>query len=207
MGLVLCPPLSRLLSKHLSIHLSFVSSCQLLRICVVNANMGRPSGKRNITHVDLTLSDDESSSPGRTPKHPRAVNGQRLGETAAFVPLSQSSQTYAAEDDDDEQAAGQIMGTQGADDAMSSNAMLYGELPSKIVGVRFYNGYATIGEHVILRREPTNPYDRNAIKVLNVMGAQIGHIPRNMAARLAGYMVGVPGNPSYHLWRQLVADN
>lgn len=153
--------------------------------------MARTRGKRNIDHVDLTSNDDDNSSPGRTPKYPRAGSGQRLGQSTAFVPLSQSSQNYAA-DEEDEDAAGQVMGTQGADDSLSSNSILYGEMPSKIVGVRFYDGYATIGEHVILQRQPTNPYDRNAIRALNVMGAQIGHIPRFMAAKLAEYMVGVP---------------
>lgn len=40
-----------------------------------------------------------------------------------------------------------------------------------------------------LQRDPGNQYDRNAIQVNNVMGAQIGHIPRQVAAKLAGYMV------------------
>ena len=57
------------------------------------------------------------------------------------------------------------------------------------MGVRFYSGHASVGERVFLRREPSNQYDRNAIKVENVMGAQIGHIPRNVAADLAKYMV------------------
>jgi SWI/SNF-related matrix-associated actin-dependent regulator of chromatin subfamily A3 len=39
-----------------------------------------------------------------------------------------------------------------------------------------------------VRREPNNQYDRNAIRVLNVQGAQIGHIPRGPAAKLAPYM-------------------
>lgn len=62
-------------------------------------------------------------------------------------------------------------------------------MPTKIVGVRFYNGQATIGERVLLIREPNNPYDRNAIQVKNVMGNQVGHIGRNIAAKLAAYMV------------------
>jgi len=62
-------------------------------------------------------------------------------------------------------------------------------MPTKIVGVRFYNGQATIGERVLLVREPNNPYDRNAIQVKNVMGNQIGHIGRNVAAKLAPYIV------------------
>lgn len=60
----------------------------------------------------------------------------------------------------------------------------------KIVGVRYYNGFATAGEMVVLRREPSNPYDSNAIRVDNVLGNQIGHIPRTVAAKLAEYMVG-----------------
>lgn len=66
--------------------------------------------------------------------------------------------------------------------------MLAGLLNAKIVGVRFYNGYANPGEHVTLKREPTNLYDRNAIRVDNVMGTQIGHIPKTIAAKLAKYM-------------------
>ncbi|KAK0620314.1 RAD5-like protein [Immersiella caudata] len=65
---------------------------------------------------------------------------------------------------------------------------LYGKLDGKIVGVRYYNGVATPGEHVILRREPGNPYDSNAIRVDNVFGHQIGHIPRTIALKLAPYM-------------------
>jgi len=58
------------------------------------------------------------------------------------------------------------------------------------VGVQYYTGYASVGEHVIVRREPTNPYDSNALRVENVQRDQIGHIPRTMAAKLAKYMVG-----------------
>ncbi|KAF2099155.1 hypothetical protein NA57DRAFT_27133, partial [Rhizodiscina lignyota] len=65
---------------------------------------------------------------------------------------------------------------------------LYGTLPAKIVGCRYYNGVATRGEMIVLRRQPDNPYDRNAIQVQNVQRAQIGHIPRNLAAKLAKYM-------------------
>lgn len=66
------------------------------------------------------------------------------------------------------------------------------DLPTKIVGVQYYRGFATLGEHVAVKREPQNPYDSNAIRVLNVMGQQIGHIPRTVAAKLAKYMVKPP---------------
>lgn len=78
--------------------------------------------------------------------------------------------------------------------------MILGRLPTKIVGVRYYKGHATLGEHVILVREPTNPYDGNAIQVRNVMGAQIGHIPRTAAMKLARYMVRICGFVRYRVY-------
>jgi hypothetical protein len=41
-----------------------------------------------------------------------------------------------------------------------------------------------IGEQVLLRREPTNPYDCNAIRVERTSGEQIGYIRRTVAAIL-----------------------
>lgn len=60
------------------------------------------------------------------------------------------------------------------------------------MGVRFYRGRANPDERVIVNRDANNHYDRNAIRVDNVMGAQIGHIPRQVAAKLASYMVNSP---------------
>ncbi|KAK3318252.1 helicase-like protein [Apodospora peruviana] len=64
----------------------------------------------------------------------------------------------------------------------------YGSFEAKIVGVRHYRGVATPGEVVICKREPFNQYDKNAIRVDNVFGIQIGHIPRTVAAKLAPYL-------------------
>mgnify|MGYP002803377023 FL=1 len=61
-------------------------------------------------------------------------------------------------------------------------------LGSKIVGVQHYNGVVSDREEVVLRRQPTNMYDRNAIQVLNIRGEQIGHVPREMASLLAPVM-------------------
>ena len=44
---------------------------------------------------------------------------------------------------------------------------------------------ASKGERVSLVREPKNPHDRNAIRVNNCIGQQIGHIKRKQAATLA----------------------
>ena len=62
-------------------------------------------------------------------------------------------------------------------------------LHTKAVGVQYYTGYASVGEYVLVRREPSNPYDSNALRVENVQRDQIGHIPRAIAAKLAKYMV------------------
>ncbi|KAK4165276.1 putative SWI/SNF-related matrix-associated actin-dependent regulator of chromatin subfamily A member 3-like 1 [Cladorrhinum sp. PSN259] len=64
----------------------------------------------------------------------------------------------------------------------------YGSLDGKIVGIRYYNGQVTVGEVVICKREPSNPYDSNAIRINNVLGQQVGHLPRNVAAKLAPYL-------------------
>lgn len=52
----------------------------------------------------------------------------------------------------------------------------------------------------MLRREPSNQYDRTAICVDNVMAAQIGHIPRQVAAKLASYMVVFPQAHRYRTY-------
>ena len=63
-------------------------------------------------------------------------------------------------------------------------------IETKIVGITYCGRQAIVaklkvGETVILRREPTNPYDCNAIMVLRINGEQIGYINRFLAATLA----------------------
>ncbi|KKK16658.1 SNF2 family helicase [Aspergillus rambellii] len=143
--------------------------------------MGAPSRKRSIDQIDLTVSDGEDSR-SKVP----CISGQRFGQDTTFVPLSQASQVYVVEDEDDAQAL--IQGSQEVDDSEDVARLHYGDLQTKIVGVRYYAGHATIGERVLLKREPHNQYDTNAIRVDNVMGVQVGHIPRQVAAKLAKYM-------------------
>jgi len=45
---------------------------------------------------------------------------------------------------------------------------------TKIVGVQYYRGIATLDENLLLIREPRNQYDRNAIRVDNVANIQVG---------------------------------
>lgn len=39
-----------------------------------------------------------------------------------------------------------------------------------------------------LVREPHNPYDKNAVMVTNVLGRQVGHIRKELAAAMAHVM-------------------
>lgn len=46
-------------------------------------------------------------------------------------------------------------------------------------------GLVGVGEEVTLIREHNSQYDKNAIQVLNISGEKVGHIPRNVAGKLA----------------------
>ncbi|URE38178.1 hypothetical protein MUK42_06738 [Musa troglodytarum] len=83
------------------------------------------------------------------------------------------------DDDDDYDAA--------ASDSQEhpSDAVLVGFVIANIVGLRYYTGAISGREMVGLVREPLNPYDPNAIKVLNTRTVQVGHIERAAAAALA----------------------
>ncbi|KAJ3488930.1 hypothetical protein NLI96_g2471 [Meripilus lineatus] len=59
---------------------------------------------------------------------------------------------------------------------------------TNVVGIQYYNGLVGDDEEVRLVRQPQNQYDRNAIKVENIGRAQVGHIPKQVAARLAPLM-------------------
>jgi len=75
----------------------------------------------------------------------------------------------------------------------SQKQKISNEIRTNVVGVT-YEGRQSIvaqlnvGETVLLRREPTNYHDKNAIMVLRTNGQQIGYIKREMAAWLARKM-------------------
>ncbi|NXI51988.1 HLTF factor, partial [Chloroceryle aenea] len=70
----------------------------------------------------------------------------------------------------------------------TDSTILYGTLRGSVVGLRYYTGIVNNNEMVALQRDPNNPYDRNAVKVNNVNGDQVGHIKKELAAALAGIM-------------------
>ncbi|KAK0621623.1 SNF2 family N-terminal domain-containing protein [Bombardia bombarda] len=138
--------------------------------------MGHPT-KRAREVVDLV--DGLDAENGRQAKTPRVHGSTRIGSSQAS-----SSATHPT-------SSGAVYEPEAIDLTQSDDGPaheLYGSLDGKIVGVRYYSGVATVGELVICHREPSNQYDPNAIRVDNVFGDQIGHIPRTVAAKLAPYI-------------------
>ncbi|KAK2763465.1 snf2 family helicase [Colletotrichum kahawae] len=158
-----------------------------------------PPKKRGLDVIDLISSEGENSPAPPPSKRPAVNRGPSLGQsTGARVAGSQpyntqrtaSSSSFAGPSSqnvyyDRDNDADLIDLTQAPDGPARE---LYGNLDTKIVGVRYYNGYASQGEVVVCLREPSNQYDSNAIRVCNVMGIQIGHIPRKVAEKLAPYV-------------------
>ncbi|KAH8702541.1 putative SNF2 family helicase [Talaromyces proteolyticus] len=151
--------------------------------------------KRGVEIIDLSQDDENAHRPtkisrnAKAPPLTNASSGQRFGQDTSFLPLSQSDSIRFSQLDDDDAAANDlIQSSQNLDDVDVTEYQLFDDMHTKIVGVRYYRGHATLGEHVVVAREPNNQYDPNAIRVLNVMGQQIGHIPRQIAAKLAKYM-------------------
>ena len=141
--------------------------------------MPRPNGKRKADAIDLTTSDEEIAAP-------------QSRKAARHDPPGTHTQSqkdgWTNERTEEERADDILILSQEDDDNTNQNYELYGTLSTKVVGIQYYTGHATIGEHVIVRREPSNRYDSNALRVENVQRAQVGHIPRTMAAKLAKYM-------------------
>ena len=136
--------------------------------------------KRPLEWVDLT-----SSSPPPQAKHARV--GQPITPPLSSQPgppSSFNSRDYLGIDSEETEI---IDLSQDVDEGLAWVSM--GVINGKIVGTRYYHGYATPGEQVMVKREPSNQYDPNAIRIDNVQGAQIGHIPRQLALKLSPYIV------------------
>ncbi|CAK4031216.1 related to helicase-like transcription factor [Lecanosticta acicola] len=192
----------------------------------------RADGKRKRVEIDLTASDDDLDAPAKMPKNASEQNARNRGRmdqpgvTGARVPYatpptssasrgryesvngtpSSSLQQHSQPERDSWQQHG--ITEDDFNEIISSSQQdtdylhQYGELATKVVGVQYYRGYANSGEQILIRREPSNPYDSNAIRVDDVQGTQIGHIPRGMASKLAKYL----DNRWLHLEGQLAGE-
>ncbi|KAH7114050.1 SNF2 family N-terminal domain-containing protein [Dactylonectria macrodidyma] len=159
--------------------------------------MPRPS-KRPREVIDLTGDEERQSQSKRT--------APSSGRSSRFNPVG-NSRYSSSPGASSVYGASQVRSFQGSSQAFPSSATvdepdvldltedddgpvreLYGTFDGKIVGVRYYSGYASPGEVVLCRREPQNQYDRNAIQVVNVFHEQIGHLPRQVVEKLAPYV-------------------
>ncbi|KAJ9657626.1 hypothetical protein H2198_004154, partial [Neophaeococcomyces mojaviensis] len=167
-----------------------------------------PKAKRKSHTIDLTGDSDAENDYRRKsakrkkpsfPVSPVASNISLTSSPTNYGGLPRMSQTHSQTERDswsatqeralDDDIRREINLTQDDDDEDAyESRQLYGIMNTKIVGVRFYTGHASVGEYVIIRREPQNPYDRNAIRIDNVMREQIGHIGRQVAAKLSPFM-------------------
>lgn len=167
-----------------------------------HATSSRSKSKYSKNSSSFTSSQDRTSLPtppassqSGYPSSSQRANYTYKDYTPALSQPSQKSHSQQERDswlastqDEEDEIAREIDLTEDFDDDVYENYMLYGILNTKIVGCRFYHGTATVGEYVRVRREPGNPYDSNAIRIDNVLRDQIGHIGRNVAAKLASLM-------------------
>ncbi|KAM0263121.1 hypothetical protein ACHAPA_008954 [Fusarium lateritium] len=135
------------------------------------------AAKRAHDLIDLT-GDDESETRQKRPARNGLHNSSARGGTSVYGGSSQVPSSTAEPD---------FLDLTQDDDGPPLE--LYGSfVAGKIVGVRYYRGYASPGEAVLCRREPSNSYDPNAIRVDNVVGDQIGHLPRKIVEKIAPYV-------------------
>lgn len=133
----------------------------------------------------------------------RSGSQSLYGYSAADQQHSQAERNAWLAEDDDEDDYDQLFSSTQSAAANTDQLHHYGDLPTKVVGCRYYNGwvnpvvegaiviivnagysYASPGEQILTRREPGNPYDKNAIRIDNVATSQIGHIPRRIAEKV-----------------------
>ncbi|KAG5928060.1 hypothetical protein E4U42_001335 [Claviceps africana] len=151
------------------------------------------TGRQKRTFRDVVdLTGDSGSQPQAKRRLPASGSGSTgLGGSAVYIssppygqPSSSSSQPMSSS-----QTAlyeNEVLDLTQDDDGPPRE--LYGIFNTKIVGVQYYNGHASPGEVVLCHREPENEYDRNAIRVDNVMSRQIGHLPRQIVQKVAPYL-------------------
>lgn len=149
--------------------------------------MSSVKGKRRPgVWVDLTGSDEENArAPAKKPRPNKSTQG--LAKQPLSAATSNSSQRHEADYLFDLSQEGEV------DIDAGWGLCKLGTTELKIVGCQYYRGEATIGERVLVQREIHNQYDRNAIRICNVRGEQIGHVPRAVAGAFAPYVVSKVG--------------
>jgi SWI/SNF-related matrix-associated actin-dependent regulator of chromatin subfamily A3 len=147
------------------------------------AKQSSAKGKRKQFDIDLTVSSDDE--PQQDGKHSvkaarRSKDDAPSSNRATGIPTPPSSHRNDSHDLPGSSISQQHSEAKRqdwlADDSADVNELVassqqvaggsdqwqhYGDFPTKIVGVSFYKGHANPNEHVLLRREPGNPYVRS----------------------------------------------
>lgn len=131
----------------------------------------RTSSTRTPSHSQSSAGPSSSAARsrqyGRTPSwtQPSPSQGNRSAYVPPWTPPTQHSQAerdaWLQEEDND--IFENVASSQNVP-AAYEQYQKYGTVDTKIVGVRFYTGFATVGERITIKREPSNPYDPNASK-------------------------------------------
>ncbi|KZO90728.1 hypothetical protein CALVIDRAFT_568793 [Calocera viscosa TUFC12733] len=129
-----------------------------------------PSSSQTAISTATSKSRKRKAETSDPPSSSQPIASQTGGRTLMPSQATELRQDEDVDDDDD-----------GADE-------IYVVMNSQVVGIQYYQGLVGSGEQVLLVREPSNRYDANAIQVLNIQRIQVGHIPKNVAARLAPLM-------------------
>ncbi|KAK7005619.1 DNA repair protein rad5 [Favolaschia claudopus] len=157
-------------------HWGCVTASQLSALATVT--MDRVKGFNQLVPADQAKIRKAISlrhvDPGDVPATANSAGQKRARAEFETGQASSSTVNLVAEDDEEQEVI-----------EIEPDQELYVSMVSEIVGVQYYSGMVGAGEEVRLTREPTNQYDRNAIKVQNISSTQVGHIPRNVAAKLS----------------------
>ncbi|EKM54585.1 uncharacterized protein PHACADRAFT_197015 [Phanerochaete carnosa HHB-10118-sp] len=143
------------------------------------------AGRRHVDPEDVPESAKTASTsvasaaaPASTQLKRKAENAPQAGPSQPSASQRPGTRTIRVDDDIEEVVP----------DEEEAKDELYVTYRTNIVGVQYYAGLVGPGEEVRLIREPRNQYDRNAIKVENIGRTQVGHVPRQDAARFAPMM-------------------
>lgn len=147
-----------------------------------------PTPSRTGKSVASSFAIPSSSQPASSPSQPLSISTPISAPRTNSSGLCERDPWLADDDSDDASWNSIIASTQALPESDNGELEWYGDTAAKIVGCRFYIGFATQGERVLIRREPGNPYDSNAIRIDNIQGQQIGHIARQVAAKIAKYI-------------------
>ncbi|CCX16895.1 Similar to Helicase-like transcription factor; acc. no. Q14527 [Pyronema omphalodes CBS 100304] len=138
-----------------------------------------------------THQPSRSAMPAPQTLAPARVHAQSATETPLSTP--RPSFPYSDEDlfddDDDDEIWAEVLQQESRYDPFDTTECFM-TFQSVAVGIRHYDGIATVGEQLTFYRQPDNQYDKNCINIKNVEGATIGNIPREYAAKLAPLIDG-----------------